>query len=123
MIFNNKYTQKKIIGRGGFGIIYKVFDNKNNKFYALKFISNVENIEMNKFKKEYENEIEVMKNIKNKYIIELIDNFYDEINEGYCIVMDLCDEDLRKILNRNKPKGLQLSIINRIFIQFYIFLI
>ena len=93
MIFNNKYTQKKIIGKGGFGIIYKVLDNKNYKFYALKFISNEENIEMNKFKKEYEKEIEAMKNIKNKYIIELIDNFYDEINEGYCIVMDLCDEE------------------------------
>ena len=65
MIFNNKYEQKEIIGRGGFGIIYKVFDNKNNKFYTLKFISN-------KFKKEYENEIEVMKNIKNKYIIEFM---------------------------------------------------
>ena len=96
MIFNNKYEQKNIIGKGGFRIIYKVFDNKNNKFYALKFIPNEENIEMNKFKKEHAKEIEAMKNIKNKYIIELIDNFYDEINEGYCIVLDLCDEDLKK---------------------------
>ena len=78
MIFNNKYEQKKIIGKGEFGIIYKVFDKKNNKFYALKFIANVENIKLNKFKKEYEKEIEVMKNLKNKYIIELIDNFYDK---------------------------------------------
>ena len=58
-----------------------------------------------------------MKKIKSKYVIELKDNFYDEINEGYCIVMELCDEDLRKILKRNKPKGLSLNIINKIFIQ------
>jgi len=69
-----------------------------------------------KKKKEYEKEILLMKNIKNKYIIELIDYFYEE-NEGYCIVMELCDGNLRDILNKYKPKGLPLNIINKIFIQ------
>ena len=111
MIFNHKYEPKKEIGKGAYGTIYKVIDNKNNKVYALKFI------EKNKIKEDYEKEAEIMKNIKNKYIIKLIDNFYDEINEGYCIVMELCDEDLRKILKRYKPNGLPLNIINIIFYQ------
>ena len=115
MIFNNKYEQKNLIGKGRTGIIYKVLDNKINKFYALKFISNIENIE--NFKKEFEKQIEIMKNIKNKYIIDLKDNFYDNINKGYCIVMELCDEDLRIIINKYKPNGLPLNIINKIFIQ------
>lgn len=51
-----------------------------------------------KKKKDYEKEIEIMKNIKNKYIIELKDYFCDEANEGYCIVMELCDGNLRQIL-------------------------
>ncbi len=117
MIFNHKYEPKKEIGKGAYGTIYKVVDNVNNKFYALKFISNQENIEINKFKEDYEKEANIMKNIKNKYIIKLIDNFYDEINEGYCIVMELCDEDLKKILKRYKPNGLPLNIINIIFYQ------
>ena len=58
-----------------------------------------------------------MKNIKNKYIIDLKEYFYDEINEGYCIVMELYDGNLRDILNKYKPKGLPLNIINKIFIQ------
>ena len=33
--------------------------------------------------------IEIMKNVKNKYIIKLKDNFYDKLNEGYCIVMEI----------------------------------
>ena len=115
MIFNNKYEKKNLIGKGRTGIIYKVLDNKINKFYALKFISKLENIE--NFKKEFEKQIEIMKNIKNKYIIDLKDNFYDNINKGYCIVMELCDEDLRIILNKYKPNGLSLNIINKIFIQ------
>ncbi len=115
MIFNNKYEQKKIIGKGEFNIIYKVLNNINNKFYALKFITNINNIE--KFKEEYEKYIQIIKNIKNKYIIDIKDNFYYKTNEGYCIVMDLCDGNLRNILNEYKSNGLPLNIINKIFIQ------
>ena len=50
-------------------------------------------------------------------MIKIKDNFYDKANEGYCIVMELCDGDLRKILNKYKPKGLPLNIINKIFYQ------
>ena len=116
MKFNNKYEKIKPIGRGSFGNIYKVLDNETNNFYALKLITIVNNDDLKKFEIEYEKEIEIMKNIKNKYIIGLKDNFY-EINEGYCIVMELCDGNLRDILKKYKPKGLPLNIINKIFIQ------
>ena len=89
MIFDNgynKYEKIETIGKGGYGTIYKVLDNKTNNFYALKFITIVKNDEEKK--KDYEKEIEIMKNIKNKYIIELKDYFCDEANEGYCIVME-----------------------------------
>ena len=117
MIFNNKYVMKEKIDRGGFGIIYKVIDNKNNNIYALKFIIINKYIKLEKFKDECKKEINIMKNINNKYIIEIKDNFYDEKNEGFCIVMELCDGNLRDILNKYKPKGLPLNIINKIFIQ------
>ena len=71
----------------------------------------------NNLYKEYQQEIEAMKNIKSNYVIELKDNFYDKINDGYCIVMELCDGDLRQILKKYKPKGLPLNLINKIFIQ------
>ena len=58
-----------------------------------------------------------MKNIKNKYIIDLIDNYYDEKNKGYYIIMELCDDDLRKILNKYIPNGLSINIIIKIFYQ------
>ena len=61
MIFNNKYEPKKEIGKGAYGTIYKVVDNKNNKFYALKFILNQKKIDKNEFKKDYEKEAEIMK--------------------------------------------------------------
>ena len=117
MKFKNKYEKKALIGKGSFGNIYKVLDNENNNFYALKLITFVKNNELKIFKEEYEKEVVAMKNIKNKYIIELKDNFYDETNDGYCIVMELCDGNLRDILDKYKPNGLPLNIINKIFIQ------
>ena len=57
-----------------------------------------------------------MKAIKNKYIIELKDYFIVD-NNGYCIVMELCDCSLRDILNKYKPNGLPINIIKKIFIQ------
>ena len=78
MAFNSKYQKENRINRGLNGIVYKVLDKTENKYYALK---------INDDKEEYEKEIEVMKNIKSKYTIQLKDYFIDEI-EGYCIVMN-----------------------------------
>ena len=112
MSFSNK-TKKNVykieeknnlIGHGGFSVVYKVSD-KNNKRFALKFLSIFENDEPNNDKKkeikeQYDNEVKIMKTIKNKYVIKIENNFYDEENKGYCIVMELCDGNLRNILNK-----------------------
>ena len=113
MIFKNKYEKKELIGKGGFGIIYKVLDKETNIFYALKFISMVDKNEI----KEKEKEILIMKNLQNDFIIKLKDYFYDETYSGYCIVMELCDGNLKHFLNKYKPKGLPLKMIKKIFIQ------
>ena len=111
MNFNGKYQQIKIIKTGASGMLIEVSEKNNTKeHFALKMMAK-------ELYDEYEKEIEVMKNIKSKYVIELKDNFYDEKNNGYCIVMELCDGDLRMILNKYKPKGLPLDMINKIFIQ------
>ena len=110
MNFKGKYQKIKKIKSGAFGMLFEVSEINNDKeHFALKMMKK-------ELYKEYKKEIELMKNIKNKYVIELKDNFYDEENEGYCIVMELCDGDLRMILNKYKPKGLPLDMINKIFI-------
>ena len=111
-MIKKKYVKKALIGKGGFGEIFKVLDNETNKFYALKYIA------MNKDDiKKIEKEITVMKNIENDYIIKLKEFFYDEEAFGYCIVMELCDGSLRDILNKYKLEGLPLNIIKKIFLQ------
>ena len=111
MSFNGKYKMIRVINSGVYGTLFEV-KNLNEKSYALKLMN--KNLSI-----QYQREIAVMKNknIKSKYIIELKDNFYDKLNKGYCIVMDLYDGDLRKILNQNKPNGLPLNMIKKIFSQ------
>ena len=117
MIFNNKYQQKEIIGKGEFGTVYKVLDDQIQIYNALKFIQIKKNNDPKNLQNEYGKKIEIFKNLSNKNIVKIIDNFYDELNKGYCIVMELCDGDLKDILNKYKPKGLPLNLIKKIFIQ------
>ena len=97
MIFEHKYERKMLIEKRTFSTIYKVLNNKNNKFYDLKFIKTTN-------KNFKEKEIAIMRNIKNKYIIEIEDYFYDEINEGFCFVMELCDGNLKDFLKKKNQK-------------------
>jgi len=111
MNYNDKSQQIKNINISNFGLIIEVIDKNNEKnYFALKIMKN------NSYE-EYKNEIEVMKKIKNKYIIELKDNFYNEKNEGYYIVLKLSDVDFRKILKKYEPNGLPINLLNKIFIQ------
>ena len=99
MSFNGKYEIIRVINQGGaYGTLFEVKD-KSNVHYALKLIKN-------NLSAEYETEIQVLKNknIKSKYIIELKDDFYDEKNDVYCIVMELCDGDLRDVLKNINQK-------------------
>jgi len=118
-----KYKQEEkegIIEQGSFGFVFKVLELKTKKSYALKFFS-IAKKDKEEIEKEFNKELNIMKamNItKNKYIIELKDNFFDENNNGYCIVMELCDGNLKDILDKKENKsGLPLNIINKIFMQ------
>ena len=62
----------------------------------------------------FNREIEVMKTIKCKNSVEYYDHFYDK--NFYYIVMEKCDEDLKKFLKDNEG-GLPNSMIKNILVQ------
>ena len=65
------------INKGGFSIIYRIKDKKVKTEYILKKIP-----KLNTDEKTFINEVDFLKNIKGKNIINIID-FYSNLNDEY----------------------------------------
>ena len=101
-----KYELKEIIDKNEFGLCYKAIDD-NNKLYAIKKI-NIQN-------KEFVNdEIKILKSMNSKYSVEFIELI--EKNDYVYMIMELCDNNLNDLLNKNNG-NLDLTIIIDIISQ------
>ena len=106
-----KYSEKQIIGRGNYSIIYKTKNNETGKYVAIKEI----NLEKNKINiKELKEEIEEIKKINSDNLVK-IKEIIESKNKLY-IIMDLCSFDLKNyLLIRDKP--LSINEIKEILLQ------
>ena len=130
------YKIIKLIGKGSFGEVYKV--SKDNKFYALKIYqiknedatSSKENLEN---LKSIENEIKILSQLDNPFIVKLYEVF--SLNQNYelldykgeekddtqmmCLVLELCENgDLNDKIREKKQKNERFSE-NEILQYFY----
>ena len=104
-----KYNKNDVLGRGGFGIVYKAMDSETNEIVAMKEIY----FEDEDDKNSIINEINIMKCINSYYSIKLIDSFFEE--SYYYIIMEKCDDNLLNFV-KNKQK-LEIDVIQKILIQ------
>ena len=120
------YKIIKLIGKGSFGEVYKV--SKDDKFYALKMykISNEMNNsnsltkkEKNENLKSIENEIKILSQLNNLFIVKLYEVFSINLNEEVynikdennddqiiCLILELCENgDLNDKIKEKKQKN------------------
>ena len=118
-VFKSKPNFKiiKKVGGGSFGLVYKVLDKNDNKFYAIKRVElndqNKDNI------KEVENEAKILKEIKSDNVVKYIDYFYEE-DDSFNIVMEFCEySDLRSYIKefKNQNKKIAESVIRLIITE------
>ena len=106
----------KKVGGGSFGLVYKVLDKNDNKFYAIK---RVELNDQNKNNiKEVENETKILKEIKSNNVVRYIDCFYEE--GTFNIIMEFCEySDLRSYINNFKKQNKKIpeSVIRLIITE------
>ena len=97
-----------LIGIGKYGEVYKVAMKKIKKIYIdeAKFIT----------------EINILKKLECEYSVEYLEHF--ETKNEYILIMELCDCNLRDILNKYKKinKGLPMNLIKKILNQLNIVL-
>jgi serine/threonine protein kinase len=90
----------QIIGKGGFGKVWKVMDKKSKKIYALKEMRKVRVIDKRSVK-NINHEKEILSKINHPFIVNMHYSFQDYDN--LYLVMDfLSGGDLRYHLSRKK---------------------
>jgi NIMA (never in mitosis gene a)-related kinase len=128
------YKIIKLIGKGTFGEVYKV--SKDNKYYALKIyqIKNDDTSSSNEYKesiKSIENEIKILSQLDNPFIVklyevfslnpnsELLKNNDIEEQQMMCLVLELCENgDLNDKIKEKKQKN-EIFSENEILQYFY----
>ena len=99
-ITSNSFEFKYVIGKGGFGKVWKVLYKKNNNLYALKQISKAKIIEK-KSERAIKYERDLLAKIHHPFIVNMHYSFQDY--EYLYIVLDLLNGgDLRFHLSQNK---------------------
>ena len=99
-ISTSSFEFKYIIGKGGFGKVWKVLHKKTGNFYALKQMSKVKIIEK-KSESSIKYERDLLAKIHHPFIVNMHYSFQDR--ENLYIVLDLLNGgDLRYHLSRKK---------------------
>ena len=100
---NNQKLQKiELLKESDNFKLFKVLDEKDNKYFSLKEIpiKNLNDIEIN----EIENEKNILFNIKSEYIIKYYD-FYKDKNNFYILMEYFEGIDLNTFINNHKDKN------------------
>ena len=109
----NKYKKLSKIGEGTYGIVYKAEDIQKKRIVALKKI---------RLKPEEEGipstairEISLLKECKNKNIINLIDVIHTK--SKLTLIFEYCETDLKRIMDEKREEKLPLKTIKEYFYQ------
>ena len=106
------YMNFERIGYGSFSNVYRAEDKRNGYYVAIK---EIDKKRFNKSKEIIENEIEIMKKIKNENSVELKEII--ETSEYYYIIMDYCEYNLENYIKKRKKGELSINEIRNILIQ------
>jgi serine/threonine protein kinase len=111
-LYNNKYKKYEDILIKSYGEIVKVIDTNVNNIYCLKIFNKNSKINSNN---EYYNDLEIRKKIKSINFVTLIDYF--ETKNNFYLITELCDGNLKDLLNEKYHNGMPISLIRKIFSQ------
>ncbi len=96
IILGERYRIERELGRGGFGAVYKAWDNRLSKPVAIK-----ENLDTsNEAQRQFTREATILANLSHSHLPRVIDHFVIP-DQGQYLVMDFVDgEDLNTLLER-----------------------
>ena len=111
-----EYIIKETLGKGSYGIVYKVQKKNTNEIYVIKQIT-LKGLS-SKEKNEVRQEAKILSSINSDFVVKYYDSF--EENNNINIVMEYCDEgDLHNFIlkKREENKLIEEKLIWNLFIK------
>jgi len=107
-----RYEILKVIGKGSFGQVLKVYDHKTHQHVALKMVRNEK-----RFHRQAQEEIRILEHLKKQdkdntcNIIHMFDNF--NFRSHTCITFELLSINLYELIKKNKFQGFSLQLVRK----------
>lgn len=107
-----RYEMHKVIGKGSFGQVLKVYDHKNLEYVALKMVRNEK-----RFHRQATEEVRILEILRKKdkdntmNVIHMYDHF--TFRKHMCITFELLSINLYELIRKNKFQGFSLQLVRK----------
>ncbi|XP_033746574.1 dual specificity tyrosine-phosphorylation-regulated kinase 2-like [Pecten maximus] len=107
-----RYEVLKVIGKGSFGQVVKVYDHKAHDHVALKMVRNEK-----RFHRQAQEEIRILEHLKKQdkdnafNIVHIYEHFV--FRNHICITFELLSMNLYELIKKNKFQGFSLQLVRK----------
>lgn len=112
-----KYVMGDILGEGSYGKVKEVLDSETLNRRAVKILTKRKLRRIPNGEQNVQREIQLLRNLKHKNVIELLDVLYNEEKQKMYLIMEYCVGGLQEILDHAPEKKLPLFQAHRYFQQ------
>ena len=107
-----RYEILKVLGKGSFGQVLKVYDHKTGEFAALKIIRNDK-----RFLYQAKREVKILEHLLREdasntaNVVHIKNNFI--FRSHMCIVFELMSLNLYELVKKNKFRGMKVAVVRK----------
>lgn len=112
-----KYVMGDVLGEGSYGKVKEVLDSETLNRRAVKILTKRKLRRIPNGEENVKREIQLLRHMKHKNVIELLDVLYNEEKQKMYLIMEYCVGGLQEILDHAPEKKLPLFQAHRYFRQ------
>ncbi|XP_055678076.1 serine/threonine-protein kinase stk11 [Lutzomyia longipalpis] len=112
-----KYVMGDVLGEGSYGKVKEVLDSETLSRRAVKILTKRKLRRIPNGEQNVRREIQLLRNLKHKNVIELLDVLYNEEKQKMYLIMEYCVGGLQEMLDSAPEKRLPLFQAHRYFVQ------